>query len=326
MNLFVKPSYLLDAPHAWYKGFLDRQALQDQALRLIQTDNFQSKCRYFAQAKLDVFTSHWALDRVMRDDSRFAMLSFMLYLHHHAAQTGGITYTGLKNLFEHGEHLPTGILASSTRIKALLNIARITGHLVPGSSRETMRGTMDRRTKTWAPTQKLIEPSTAWLQACIGGLQGALPLAATAEELMATPGLLAEVLSYNVKAYLHDDFLLYESFDSVRRLMQRDGGYLVLMQLLLTTRQDSATGRWHADAQPHALSKRFRVSSGTLRNALKDCVDSGWLVQAAPGGSDWLVKDDFVQQCQRWAAYEMLWMAGNVNAAFTRLRSNRDAG
>jgi hypothetical protein len=323
MSLFAQPSYLLDTPHAWRKGSLSRQALNDQALRLMQTENFQDKCRLFAQTKLDVFTSHWALDRVMRDDSRFAMLSFMLYLHHHAEQTGGITYTNLKALFEHGANLPGGTLASSTRIKALLSIARITGHLAPGPARETRRGTADRRTKTLIPMPKLTEPSVAWLQACISGLQGTLPLAASPEELVATPLLLAEVLSYNVKAYLHDDFLLYESFDDVRRLMQRDGGYVILMQLLLTTRQDAASGLWHADAQPHQLSKRYRLSSGTLRNALMDGVKSAILSQAAPGGSDWLLRDDFVQQTQRWAAYEMLWMAGNLNAAYTHLSNQQ---
>jgi DNA-binding GntR family transcriptional regulator len=107
--------------------------------------------------------------------------------------------------------------------------------------------------------------------------------------------------------------------------MQRDGGYLVLLTLIQSMQRDPDTNRWHANAQPHRLSKQFRVSRGTVRNALADCADQGWIVKLARGGHDWLLTDAFVQQCRRWAAYEMVWTAQMANAAYMRLASHSEA-
>ena len=323
MNPFALPTYLRGLPHDWRSGHLDRSALEAQAQQLVASTQFDAQRCHFAQAKLGAFSRNWVLDRVMRDDGRFAMLAFLLYLHHHAPHTGGITYSGLLALFAHGSKLPGGALASPTRIKALLGIARMMGHLVQGPSPRNSKGGADQRTRIWLPTQKLLEPGEAWLRDCIVGLGHALPLAASSEHLMRMPGMLPEVLSYNVLAYLHDGFILHESFEAVRRFMQRDGGYLVLMQLLHTMQRSPESGSWHANAQPHQLSQRFRVASGTVRNALRDAAAQGWLVQLNRGGHDWQLSDDFAAHGQRWAAYEMLWMAGHVNAAYSRLAAQR---
>jgi hypothetical protein len=319
MNPCLLPTYLRGSAHTWRSGHLDRAALEAQAQQLMASPHFDAQRRHFAQAKLGTFSRNWVLDRVMRDDGRFAMLAFLLYLHHHAQHTGGITYSGLLALFAHGSSLPGGALASPTRIKALLGIARMMGHLVQGPSPRNSKGSEDQRLRVWLPTQKLLEPGEVWLRDCILGLGNTLPLAASGENLMRMPGMLPEVLSYNVLAYLHDGFILHESFSGVRRFMQRDGGYLVLMQLLHTMQRSPENGPWRANAQPHQLSQRFRVASGTVRNALRDAAAHGWLVQLNRGGHDWQLCDDFAAQGQRWAAYEMLWMAGNVNAAYLRL-------
>jgi Bacterial regulatory proteins, gntR family len=316
-HLFTKPAYLSDAPHKWRAGLLDRDALEMQAQQMMNGTDFEKQRQHFAQYMLQTYTSNWALDRVMRNHARFALLSFLMYLHHQKEQTGGITYSGLLDLFQAGQHTSAGVLASPSRIKAMLMLSRMAGHL--RLSAQSLGA--DRRTKTLEPTDKLLIPAQQWLAGFLQSMQSSLPMAASAEKLNATPGLLGEVLSYNVQAYVHDHFTLHESFQGVQRFMQRDGGYLLLMALMQTMERDPASGQWHASAQPHALSQEFRISRGTVRNALADCVAEGWIVSQARGGRDWLLSDTFAYQCRRWAAYEMVWMAGNVNAAYVRLTS-----
>ncbi len=303
------------APHAWHPGLLDREALEFQAQQMMNGADFELQRQRFAHYMLQTYTSNWALDRVMRNHARFAFLLFVMYLHHHAPQTGGITYSQLLNLFEQGRFTQAGVLASPSRIKAMLALSRMTGHLQhmplgPGS---------DRRVRALQPTDKLLVPAQQWLAGFLRSMQGSLPMAASAQALIDTPDLLAEVLSYNVLAYVHDHFTLHESFQSVQRFMQRDGGYLVLMALMYSMQRDADSGLWHANAEPHALAKQFRISRGTVRNALADCVAQGWIIMHARGGRDWLLSAPLIEQIRRWAAYEMIWMAGNVNAAFVRL-------
>lgn len=312
---FSKPVYLRDAPYAWREGVLDRLGLEQQAQQMMEGADFDIQRQRFAHYMLQTYTSNWALDRVMRDHARFAFLSFAMYLHHHAPQTGGITYTGLRDLFECGRLTQAGVLASPSRIKAMLMLSRVAGHL-----KHAPQGMgADRRVKALQPTDKLLVPANQWLAGFLLSMQGSLPMAASAQELIDTPGLMVEVLSYNVLAYMHDHFTLHESFQSVQRFMQRDSGYLVLMALMQSMTRDAQSGLWHANAEPHALAKQFRASRGAVRNALGDCVAQGWITLRERGGRDWMLSDAFVQQSKRWAAYEMIWMAGNVNAAFVRL-------
>jgi hypothetical protein len=316
-----QPAFLADLPHAWRAGSLGRQALECQARQMMLGASFDDQRLHFATHMLQTYRQQPALDRLMRDQGRASFLAFSLYLHHNAHDTGGINYTRLLALFEQGRHTEAGIQASPTRIKALLMLWRMSGHLrqVPKSPAS------DNRSKTLEPTDKLLQAAQHWLRGSLISLDSILPLAAPVEMLMATPGLLAEMLSYSVLAYLHDRFTLHESFQCVQRLMQRDCGHWVLLTLIKTMQRDPKTGRWHADAQPHGLSKNFRISRGTVRNALADCAAKGWIVQQTRGGHDWLLSDTFAQQCRRWAAYEMVWTAAMANAAFMRLASHSEA-
>jgi hypothetical protein len=97
------PNWLRLAPHTWTNGTLDRQALVNAASQLQRSSGFDMLMHSFATHVQAAYQSSWAINRVMREHARFAMMCMVMHLHHNAGKEGlphvkGVTYSGICEL------------------------------------------------------------------------------------------------------------------------------------------------------------------------------------------------------------------------------------
>lgn len=309
---FTQPAWLRHPPHQWQAGTLDRVGLHEAAARLLSADGFDSACQGFAENTLATYDANQqALNKIMREAPRFALMAFVMYLHHYRGRgEPGVTYTRVKELFALGSK--SGVLATPTRIKAMFGLAKMAGQLRPARA-----AAADKRMRVLEPSEKFIEPAQVWLRGCLEAVARVAPLLHPPAELIAKPGFLGEVMSYNVYAYMHDGFILYEELPQIKRMMSRENGYLTLMEILRSLRRvDDA---WMACAPSAALARRFAMARGTTRNLLAYGAQQGWLITTARGGHALTLSDAFADVCRRWVALEIVWTAGFANAAVRHL-------
>lgn len=311
---YAQPAWLRHLPHQWQAGTLDRAKLHGDAGRLLCAAGFDAACRGFAENTLATYDKNQqALNKIMREAPRFALMAFVMYLHHHRGRgEPGVTYTRVKEIFALGSR--SGVLATPTRIKAMFGLAKMAGQLRPAVPAAT-----DKRMRVLEPTEKFIAPAQVWLRGCLEAVARAAPLVQSPAELIATPGFLGEVMSYNVYAYMHDGFILYEELPPIKLIMSRENGYLTLMEMVRSLR--FVDGAWQAHAPSVALAKRFAMARGTIRNLLAYCEQQGWLRAAARGGHALTLSEEFATVCRSWVALEIVWTAGFANAAAVRLNS-----
>ena len=306
-----QPTWLDCEPHCWQSGTLNRAELHATADRLMILPIFPTACAGFADNILDTFAASWALNKVMREAPRFAFIAFLMYLHHGKGMgESGITYSRIVALYGIGSR--SGVLATPTRIKAMLGLALVSGQL-----RQSKRDQADKRLKVLEPTEKLIAPMLIWLRGFLEAVEPVAPLLKPAVELAYLPGLFGEVMTYIIHAYRLDEFVLYEEFQEVKLFMFRENGYLTLMEILRTMR--FADGGYIAQAPSVQLAKKFSMSRSTVRRLLAECEELGWLSISERGGHTLLLTDNFATQCRRWVALEIVWMAGLANAAAFRI-------
>ncbi len=306
---FAQPSWLRTPPHLWRPGALDRGALLEEAGRLQHTAGITALCRIFGGNLLGAYESSRELNRTIRKATRFALIVFIMYLHHYRGRgEPGVTYTRLREIFAMGS--TSGVFATPTRIKAMLGLMQKAGQL-----RRAAAGA-DRRVRVLEPTEKLAEPMAIWLRAFLDAAAHAVPLARPVEGILAMPEFFAELFSYNALAYMHDRFVLYEAFPEIGFIMSRENGYITLREILRTL--ELVDGMWRAQAPYVELERRFYMARGTARNLVTEAERRGWLRAEKPGGQALVLEDAFVMRLQHWVALEMVWMAGLANAAAMR--------
>ena len=309
LQCHAQPHWLNTPPDQWRSGTLNRQALYGHADQFLLSADCHDACRGFAENMLSCYESSWLLNRIVREIPRFALMGFVMYLHHRRdIDELGVTYTRIQELYALGYN--AGILASPSRVKAMLNFTVMAGLLRRVESR-------DKRIKLLEPTEKMLKPSLHWLERYLEAVGRAVPLLKSPQVLVATPEMLGELMTYHVHAYIYDRFGLSEAFPAVDYFLYRENGYMTLMEIIRTLRFEE--GEWRAQAPSVILSKKFSMARGTVRNLLASCEEQGLLISSARGGHKLILTDDFANLCYRWVSLEIVWMAGLANAAAVKL-------
>jgi hypothetical protein len=309
-----RAAWLRHDPTDWRAGTLDRARLHAEADRLRASANFAGAPERFATTVLSTFETHWLLNKLMREAPRFALIAMVMYLHHRRGRgEPGVTYSRIKALFEAGSD--SGVLASPTRIKAMLALARVGGQLrvVPGAE-------SDRRMRLLEPTDRMIRPGLRWLASVLEVTAALVPVHLAPDAIGSDADFLGEFMAYQVGAYHHDRFVLYEAFPAMQWLMARETGYMLAMELARTLSPPSTDTARTASASIAGIAKRFAVSRGTVRNLLAGCLEHGWIVSIGRGGHDIAVSPALAEQLERWVAIEIVWTAGLANAAAVALQ------
>jgi hypothetical protein len=306
------PAWLRHAPDDWRDNTLDRDGLHRAVAKLRCHPNFSQAMRQYAAHTLSSFQSNWALNRLMKEQGRYAFLVFVLYLHHArdgANTNSGVTYTSLCELF--AQNTAYGPLASPTRIKLMISLGRIRGQLV-------LLPSADQRLRVLQPTKKMIEPTAEWLRGFLEAAAMVKALPPFPQDYEGRAHLLGAVMSYTVFAYQRSQFIMYEPCPEVREFTKRDNGYLVLMMMIERMQYPAAPGGDIQTAVPTLeFAKRYAVSRGTVRNVLGFAEQQGWIKQTKRGGHEIIVSPAFAETCERWVALELEWMGEMASAAAT---------
>jgi hypothetical protein len=312
-STWVRPAWLRHPAAQWQRGTLDRDALAAAVERRRASATFAGAPAQFAATMVDTFESSWALNRLMREAPRLALIGFILYLHHRRGHDeAGVTFSRIRELFAMGSD--AGVLATPTRIKAMLGLAQMAGHL-----RRVPQTGADRRRKVLEPTDRLFEPALRWKRHYFGVVGRFAPLLAPPERVPPDPLFLCQYMTFAVSGYIHDGFTLYERSAPMRHFLSRENGYLVAMEITRTMTRDPHSGAWRAAAPSVTLARRFAVARGTVRNILAHAQREGWLEVRERGGHEVVLDPAFAEELQRWVALEIEWSSTLANEAATAL-------
>lgn len=303
-----RPIWLRDEVEQWNADTLDRLELRKATSELRQRPGFDRACVGFANNMLSAFASNKPLNKLMKGDGQLAFFGFVLMLHHTrnpADPTTGVTYSRISELFLHLK------IASPTMVKGILALAKMRGQLRYVAS-------PNKRLRVLEPTEKLRGPMNDWFKANLTGVAYIEPLPAPAADLAAMPGLLEEVMTYCVYAYVHNGFILPEQFPSVRTFLSHDHGYVILMEIIRSLRHEP-DGHILANASTGDLAQHLSISRGTVRNMLNKAYKEGWITHLGRGTHEIELSHDFAELCADYMAWEFTWMAGLVKVAVAAL-------
>jgi hypothetical protein len=309
------PSWLHHHPHRWQAGTLDRQALIASAQDVADRPGFLSVAQRFARCWLKTQHDNPVLRTVFRNSQRYMLLVGSLVLHHqrNRADSGsGLTPAAMCSFFEHARGSPFG--AGESQIRAMLAHARL-HHLI-----EPAPDSGDKRFRPLVPTALLRHIFEQWvggfLQAHAGERGFELP--APWAEMVAVPGLVAEVFSYRMAALREDGFVLAQPVAAdLRWVLQHDHGYRVFLHCVEGL-QGQADGSALVDIRASTLATCAGVARGTVRNMLQAATQQGWFtpVGASPTLCRWPTAQ--MRTTLLWIALELVWMHGLACAAWSR--------
>lgn len=310
-----RPSWLRHHPHCWQAGTLDQQALIAAARRVAGRPGFLELAQRFARCWLSTQHDNPALRTVFRNSQRYLLLVASLVLHHQrdrADPRSGLTLASMCIFFEHARGSP--FAAGQSQIRAMLAHARLHGLI------EQTPGSDDRRFRPLEPTALLRHIFEQWVGGFLRAHEGepGFELPAPWAEMVAVPGLVAEVFSYRLAALREDRFLLAQPVAAdLRWVLQHDHGYRVFLHCVEDL-QGQADGSALIDTRTSALATRAGVARGTVRNLLQAAAQQGWFEPV--GESSTLCRWPAAQMRTTllWIALELVWMHGLVCAAWSR--------
>ncbi len=315
-------AWLRQHPAQWAAGTLDRDGLHAAAAALCQRDDFEAAVQHFANEWLDAFAANLPLRQVMRNSPSYVLLVACLRMHHlrnPADPASGITPSRV--LAFYGLSGRDMVSAGASRVKAMLGHARCAGLL---RARPVPH---DARLLVLEPTPRLLEAMTLWVTAFLRAVQVLLPLPMPAQAMTAEPGMVGELFTYRLSAFIEDRFGLPERIPALRYLMDRVGGYLIFLEMMRGVRlhpEDSTDGTATTTLHTHRVARCSGLSRGTVRNVLTEGIERGWWLKddAGPGLR---LQAPFVQQASLWMGLEFVWMHTLAVAAWQRRCALREA-
>lgn len=175
----------------------------------------------------------------------------------------------------------------------------------------------DRRARRVRPTALLLGVMQAGLAVRLGALEQVRPLPAPAGVWAARPGVLPQFLARNARAFV-GGFRLTDSFPEVRALMDRHGGYLILLQLI--ARAEPHGGAVRSQVSPSRAAGEAGVSRAQVRKVLALAAAAGWLAPVGSGG-EVRMSAQALARLRQWIAHEFAWtwrLVGEASPAYGR--------
>lgn len=268
----------------------DRATLKSEAVALTGLPAFDQAALAFCRGMTGFHAGRWVLNVGLSDTVRFVVAALVIHLD--AAWPGGATTARVARLCH------AGGLAGPKAAKGALAVFRAAGLV-----RDRPDGS-DRRARRLAPTPALLGLMCENLTMRLRAQEALTPLPAPAAAWAATDGVLAAFLGRNIEAYAGMDFRLYDGFPEVRAFMDRQCGYLILLELMAA--QLAATCGGPPRPSLSALAQKFDVSRAHVRLLLADGVARGWLRARGHGGDVALEPETFAR-LRVWIALEFTW-------------------
>lgn len=256
------------------------------------------------------FSDHLLLNKVVTEGRRFEMLVYLLYLeatYDAADPRSGLTAANFRRVCA-----AQGV-CSPNRASMVLGLMRLAGFL-------TTRPAADPRVVQLVATPAFVEIVEGWNRAILSIIDTAAPGHALAAAHAALPGLGRGMRTHGARAAL-DGWHLLTAFPEARLMIDRDGGWMLLMHL--THESLKAGGR--EVISPVAVDlerfgKRFGVSRSHLRRLLEEVHAAGLLARPPRNGSDVQLQPELVASYITCMAAELEFYRTMTLAALRELR------
>lgn len=306
--------WLRHHPSAWRAGTLDLAGLRQAADALRRRPGFIEDVRHFAACWQAAYDSNPVLVSVMRNNARYVLLVACLWLDHvrdPRQPAESITRTRLIAFYERlGRGLVT---ASPWRVKAMLAHARARGLLQP------VAHVGDARWHPLEPTPALQEAMACWVTGFLRGVAPVLPLPEPPEHMVQRPGLVSEIFTYRLNAFLEDRYAINQGLPAIRWFTDREKGYYMLLSVMRGL-EEQADGSGVARVVPQHLADCAGVARTTVRNMIGACSEQGWF--SLEPGHRLRLSPAFFDEVMHWFGLEFVWMHTLATAAWHRLRQS----
>ena len=292
--------WLRHHPRDWRAGTLDIPGLTAAAAALSQQPDFADGMRQFADGWQAGYNATPVLGSVMRNNARYVLLLACLWLDHQRdASLPGVSITPGRVLDFYARLDHRLVEGGASRIKTILAHARVAGLLQPAP------GPGDARLRPLEPTPLLRRAMAGYVQGFLGGIAPTLPLPATPQQMVDTPGFVAELFTYRMLPLLHERFAITQGLPAMNWITNREKGYPQLLSLVRHM-QVQPDGQVHTMGWPQQIAERVGVSRGSARNFLLAAVEQGWLEPLGP--RQWRLRPAFHAELLQWMGREFLWM------------------
>lgn len=283
----------------------DLGRLDAAASRVSGHPGFDRALKIFCDNVIESFEGDWLANRLMGDAGRFALMA-MVFILEHRRQAGedpvGATAARL------AEFLALRKLASSNFTHAAIAYMRMSGALVH------VEPVTDRRARPLRPGPALVSQARRWLASNLRGI-AAMTALPSPDEIVEREGFAEAYFVRMGWPYFDRGFILYDGFPAVEALMQRYGGYVLMLELTRGARIE-APGRIVADAPFGEISERLRISRSQVRSVIEMAEARGWLSAEGKGGRALRLDPAFHELCRAWVAREIAWGADLARAAY----------
>lgn len=231
------PCWLHQHPPDWAPGTLNRAALQQAAAALRAEPGFDGHARHFAACWQAAYDGSTTLHAAMRDTPHDLLLVACLRLAHvqgrtpgaddHADGPPGVTRTRLIHCLTRGGRELASV--GPSHVKAMLGHARAHGLLRPVAGRGD-----DARLRPLKPTPLLQQAMSHWVAGFLRGIAPRMALPAAPQVMVARPGFLGELFTYQLAGFVEDRYILSEGLPALRWIMDRTKGYHLFLSLMRT--------------------------------------------------------------------------------------------
>ncbi len=285
-----------DAEPASFTGAdLDRQRLDQAARRVGEHPRFEAALEMFCAGVVDSFEGDRLANRLMGQAGRFAILALLIALGG-GRDGAGVTVTRLAELL--GKRKP----ASPGRTHALAGALRAAGAI------ESAVQSSDNRERPVRATALMLAQAARWVERSLAPAELVTPLPARAADLARRPGFVERYFVHMVTPYIAEGFILYDGFPEVERIMQRAGGYVLMIEMLRTATW-GAGGMLSAHIPSGTVAARLTISRAQVRSVLRMAEARGWLALRARGNRIVELDPAFAARLRHWVATELAWGA-----------------
>jgi hypothetical protein len=241
------------------------------------------------------FAAGAAANRLMGQAGRFAMMSLVIALgarHRDGLDPEPVTVARLARI------LGRRRLASRNRTYAMAAFLHDTGAIaIDGGS-----GVGDLRMRPVKPTELLIRQAASWLANSLPPVALVTQLPAPAEQLAAEQSFVERFLQDMIAPYLAAGFILYDDFSDMEAVMQRTGGYALMIELLRAASNGDPNASMPSTAE---LANRLHISRSQVRHVMTTGQKRGWLARASQDKP--ALTPAFTESLSLWVAAELAW-------------------
>lgn len=309
MPLHPPAPWLRHHPRHWQPGTLDVPGLSAASQALHRRPEFEAALRHFAVCWQEGYASSPVLNSVMRNNARYVLLLACLWLDHvRDPALPGVSITPGRVLAFYERIDRQLVVGGPSRIKAILGHVRAAGLL------QTSAVGGDARRRPLEPTAALREAMAGYVAGFLRGIAPMLPLPATPQQMVQTPGFVGELFTYRLSALLQERFSINQGLPVMTWVTNREKGYALLLSLVRTLVL-LPDGSALASGVPRQMADLAGVSRGTARNFLQAFLDQGWML-ALPG-HQWQLQAHCMAEVLQWMGREFVWMHTLACAAWT---------